>query len=178
MKQFYQVFYGLFVLLLSACSNEPGKNESQIVGDNKTQPVGDITDNHVRVPNSNLYIIPPAGFVAETSSGTIRKHSEDDYSANFLVMKFLSGYTNEKYLAELKTESEKKYPGVWKEEKVEINGHAATICKHKTMEMVTGYHVYFTDGYTDETLAAFYDDKDEQTGNEMNKALKTLVAKK
>lgn len=133
-----------------------------------------ITDKHVKIPNSHLYIIPPAGFAVDDLSGTL---AQKNGTAHFMQMQILSGYTQKSLFETMKTEAEKNFPGSWKEEAVTVNGHAATIYHSKTAAYMQ-YYFAFTDGYTDEMIIANYEEKYAATGIGMYEALKTVVVVK
>ena len=128
----------------------------------------------MQIPNSHLYIIPPAGFAVNEIAGSIGKGEE---YANFGVMKIISGYTPEKYFSELKIEADKNFPGSWKQDDIIADGHKATIYQYKTAAF-TQYYLAFTDGYTDEMIIANFEESEANTGKEMYEAMKTVVVEK
>ena len=163
-------------LFISSCSDS--KTKTQTEGEKETaieKPAASvITDKHVKIPNSSLYIIPPAGFAADALTGTL---AQTEGTAHYMQMQILSGETQQSLFAKFKSEADKNFPGSWKEEPITVNGHAATICRCKT----AGYSQYFmafTDGYTDEMIIANYEEKDMTTAIAMYEALKTVVVKK
>jgi hypothetical protein len=164
------------LLIISSCSDSKTKAQPGEQKETTTEKpdVSVITDKHVKIPNSQLYIIPPAGFAVEESSGTI---SETDGTAHFMQMQILSGYTPTSFFAMMKAEADKNFPGSWKEEPVTVNGHTATIYHSKTAAYMQ-YYFAFTDGYTDGMIIANYEEKDAATAKAMYEALKTVVATK
>ncbi|OSZ81241.1 hypothetical protein CAP36_08400 [Chitinophagaceae bacterium IBVUCB2] len=163
-------------LIISSCTDSKTKaqtDEQKETGIEK-RPASVITDKHVKIPNSSLYIIPPPGFAVDETSATL---SETDGTAHFAQMNIISGYTKEKLFSDFKSEADKNFPGSWKEEPITVNGHTATIYRCKT----AGYSQYFmsfTDGYADEMIIANYEEKDAATATAMYEALKTVLVKK
>lgn len=162
--------------ILSSCSGnktkaQPGEQKETV---SVQSAVSEKTDRHVKIPNSHLYIIPPAGFSVDELSGTL---AQTDGTAHFMQMQILSGYTKEKLFSEFKSEADKNFPGSWKEEPVTVNGHTATIYHSKTAAYMQ-YYFAFTDGYTDGMIIANYEEKDAATAKAMYEALKTVVATK
>lgn len=162
-------------IVLNSCSGNKAKaqpeEQKEMTAEN--QAVAELTDRHVIIPNSHLYIIPPAGFVVDDLSGTL---AEKEGTAHFMQMQILAGYTKEKLFSEFKSEADKNFPGSWKEDLVTINGHAATIyhCKNAAYSQ---YFLAFTDGYTDEMIIANYEEGKTATGKAMYEALKTVLVK-
>ena len=119
MKQILNLI--IFTALLTACNQtESKKQNGNIAEPAKTTK----TVNHIKIPNSHLYIIPPSGFVVNETAGTLGK---GEACANFIVMKIISGYTPEKFFSELKAEADKNFPGSWKQEDIKADGHKATL---------------------------------------------------
>jgi hypothetical protein len=163
-------------LFISSCSDNKRKTAPSAQKETAIEKPASsvITDKHVKIPNSQLYLIPPTGFTVDDLSGTV---AQKNGTAHFMQMQILSGYTQKSFFETMKTEAEKNFPGSWKEEPITVNGHAATICRCKT----AGYSQYFmafTDGYTDEMIIANYEEKDMTTAIAMYEALKTVVVKK
>ena len=170
------ILYISCALFISSCSDSKTKAqpEEQKEKGTEKQATSIITEKHVKIPNSSLYIIPPAGFAADETSGTL---AQTEGTAHYMQMQIFSGETQESLFAKFKSEADKNFPGSWKEEPITINGHAATICHCKS----AGYSQYFmafTDGYTDEMIIANYEEKDAATAKAMYEALKTVVVKK
>lgn len=158
--------------LLSCSNNKTTKEEPAAKEPAAASPSsGTLTDKHVQIPNSPLYIIPPAGFAINTTTMQLAK----DYP-NFMRMKILSGYTPETFFGSLKAEADKKYPGSWKEDAIIADGHKAVIY-HYTMGAIVQYYFAYTDGTTDEMIIATFEDTDAATGKAMYEALKTVVYK-
>jgi hypothetical protein len=163
-------------LIITSCSDNKtkappeGKKEKAV-----EKPAASVlTDKHVKIPNSSLYIIPPAGFAADALTGTL---AQTEGTAHYMQMQIISGETQQSLFAKFKSEADKNFPGSWKEEPITVNGHAATICRCKT----AGYSQYFmafTDGYTNEMIIANYEEKEAATATAMYDALKTVVVKK
>jgi hypothetical protein len=130
-----------------------------------------ITDKHVKIPNSHLYIIPPAGFAIDDLSGTL---AQKDGTAHFMQMQILSGYTPASFFAMMKAEAEKNFPGSWKEEAITIGDYKATMYHSKTAAYMQ-YYLAFTDGYTDQMIIANVEESEAATGKVMYEALKTVV---
>lgn len=169
MKQFINLI--IFTALLTACNHTESNNQNG----NTAEPAKTIkTASHVKIPNSHLYIIPPAGFAVDELSGTL---AQKEGTAHFMQMQILSGYTPEKLFSEIKTEADKNFPGSWKEEAVTVSGHTGTIYHSKTAAY-SQYYFAFTDGYTDEMIIANYEEKDTATDKGIYEALKTVVAEK
>lgn len=167
-------FFALSVLLFtSGCSQNDNK---KVEPTSKSQPKPAVvkTAAHVQIPNSHLYIIPPAGFAVNETAGTLRRGEE---YANIIVMKIISGYTPEKYFAELKAEADKNFPGSWKQEDIIADGHNATLYQYKNAA-IQQYYLAFTDGYTDEMIVASFEESEGSTGKQMYDAMKTVVVEK
>lgn len=161
------------ISFISSCTDGKAKAqpEEQKKIANEKQDNSTITDQHVKIPNSNLYIIPPAGFVIDEASGTL---GDADGTAYFMQMRILSGTISEKLLADFKSEADKNFPGSWKEEAVIVNGHKANIYSLKN----TAYNQYilvFTDSYSDEMVIGNYEENGTSNGKEMYEALKTVI---
>lgn len=92
-------------------------------------------------------------------------------------MQMFGDYTPQKYFDELKVQADKDFPGSWKEEKLTVDGHAASIYTYKTSAVIQ-YYLAFTDGYTDEMIIASFEETEMETGKEMYEALKTVIAEK
>jgi hypothetical protein len=163
-------------LILSSCSDNKSRTQPEAQKETAIEKpaAAVITDKHVKIPNSHLYMIPPAGFVVDELSATL---AQTEGTAHFMQMQILSGYTPASFFAMMKAEAEKNFPGSWKEEIVTVNGHAATIYHSKTSAYMQ-YYFAFTDGYTDEMIIANYEEKDAATGKEMYVAMKTVMVGK
>lgn len=161
-------------LILSSCSNnktkaQPEEQKKETATGNPAASV--ITDKHVKIPNSLLYIIPPAGFAVDDLSGTL---AQKDGTAHFMQMQILTGHTQASLFETMKTEADKTFPGSWKEEAITIGGHKATIYHSKTAAYMQ-YYLAFTDGYTDQMIIANVEESEAATGKAMYEALKTVV---
>lgn len=171
------IAFFLILLVMNACTNNERK-----VSKNEINPVIELskspqkTAQHVQVPNSDLYMIPPAGFLLDTVAYQLVK-SGKRYDASFMVMK-MYGINVKDYFASLKKDAESKYPGVWKEEETIISGHPAKIYQFPIGPEVTGHQLHFTDGSTEEMIFAQYGNDDVDMGNEMLDALKTVIIEK
>lgn len=150
-------------------------------GKAKTQPekqdpltITDITERHVKIPNSNLYIIPPPGFSANELTGTI---TTEEGHPDILVMKIISGTTSEKIILDQKALADKEFPGSWKEDDITADGHTAKVY-HIKSRFGTQYYFSFTDGHTDEMIIVNYDENDMATAKKLYEALKTVVTEK
>ena len=164
----------LSILLLTfGCSQNDNKKEEPI-SKTEVKSTAVKTAAHVQIPNSHLYIIPPAGFSVSETAGTLGKGEE---YAHFIMMNILSGATPEKFFAELKTEADKNFPGSWKQENIIADGHKATLYQYKTAGVMQHY-LAFTDGYTDEMIIANFEESEAATGKQMYEAMKTVVVEK
>ena len=167
----------VFIIDLLSCSNSKTKAEPQ--EQNETTPekpaTSVITDKHVKIPKSHLYIIPPAGFSANETLGTMGR-GEEVY-AHFIQMKIISGTTPEKFFSELKVQADKDYPGSWKQEDIIADGHKATLYQYKNAGVLQHY-LAFTDGHTDEMIVANFVESEAAIGKEMYEAMKTVVVEK
>lgn len=170
MKQITR-FSFLMTIVFLFCWAGTGKKDGTV------EQAFEKADKLIKIPYSNFYIIPPAGFAVDKLSNQLQKHSEKSYSPNFVPMTIFTGMTAEKYTSDVKATSEKKYPGVWKEESLTVSGVPAKICRYQAFSGVKVYHLYFTGKWKDQLLIANYDEKDEATGNAMYEALKTVVIK-
>jgi hypothetical protein len=163
-------------LILSSCSDN--KSRAQPEAQKKTaieKPAAAvITDKHVKIPNSSLYIIPPTGFTVDDLSGTL---AQKEGTAHFMQMQILSGYTQKSLFETMKTEADKTFPGSWKEEAITIGDHKATIYHSKTAAYMQ-YYLAFTDGYTGQMIIANVEESEVATGKEIYEALKTVVVGK
>lgn len=159
-------------LIISSCSDSktkaPQEGEKETAVEKPETAV--ITEKHVKIPNSRLYIIPPAGFAIDNLSGTL---AEANGTAHYMQMQIVSGETQQSLFAKFKSEADKNFPGSWKEESVTINGHTATIYHAKTAAY-SQYFLAFTDGYSEEMIIANYEEKDMATAT-MYEAFKTVV---
>lgn len=175
---FIALFFICFgiTFIVSSCSGN--KTKTQPEEKKETTPgkpaASILTDKHVKIPNSSLYIIPPAGFAVDELSGTL---AQTNGTAHYMQMQILSGETQQSLFAKFKSEADKDFPGSWKEEAVSIAGQNATIYHNKTAAY-SQYFMAFTDGYTDEMIIANYEESEAATGKEMYEALKTVVVKK
>ena len=169
------ICFGITFIIFSCSGNKTKTQREEKKETTRDKPVGSvITDKHVKIPNSSLYIIPPAGFAVDELSGTL---AQTNGTAHYMQMQILAGYTKEKLFSEFKSEADKNFPGSWKEEAVSIAGHNATIYHNKTAAY-SQYYMAFADGYTDEMIIANYEESEAATGKEMYEALKTVVVKK
>lgn len=169
------ICFGITFIISSCSGNKTNTQREEKKETTRDKPVGSvITDKHVKIPNSSLYIIPPAGFAVDELSGTL---AQTNGTAHYMQMQILAGYTKEKLFSEFKSEADKNFHGSWKEEAVSIAGHNATIYHNKTAAY-SQYYMAFTDGYTDEMIIANYEESEAATGKEMYEALKTVVVKK
>jgi hypothetical protein len=164
------------IIIISSCSDSKTKPQPQEQKETATEkPVAAlVTDRHVKIPNSQLYIIPPAGFVVNEAMGNIGRGEE---YAHFGVMKIISGTTPEKYFSELKAQADKDFPGSWKQEDIIADGHKATMYQYKNAGVLQHY-LAFTDGYSDEMIMANFVESEAATGKEMYEAMKTVVVGK
>lgn len=169
---FYPVL--LFAFFFTSCSGNRNKTAAEAGTETPTAPKSAKTANHILVPNSHLYIIPPPGFAANEMTGTI---TTEEGHPDILVMKIISGTTPEIVLGQLKEEADKRSPGSWKEEELLVGGHKAKIY-HSNGMAGPQYYLAFTDGYTDEMIVVNYDDGDPATGKQLYDALQTVVAEK
>lgn len=172
----YLLFLPLFLFVAGCSSGDEKKSDKK--ESEKPAEAGKITANHIKLPYSNMYIVPPAGFALDTMLHMLQKYSDNGYSANFTPMQLFMGKTAASMISELKTESEKKTPGAWTEEEVTVSGHPAKICSYGVLGSVKQYYLYFTDGSTNDMLVANYDSKNGATGKQMFNAMKTVVIEK
>lgn len=171
------IITGLSFLLLSGCKEKATNKTTtdiQETAEPKVTQTVTKTDRHVKIPNSHLYIIPPAGFAVNEAIGNIGKG--EDY-AHFMQMQIISGYTPEKYFSELKAQADKDFPGSWKQEDIIADGHKATLYQYKNAAVFQHY-LAFTDGYTDEMIIANFEESEAATGKEMYEAMKTVIVEK
>jgi hypothetical protein len=174
-KNILSYIFLLSLIAAVACSgNDSTIVEKESATNKKLSPPAIRTAGHMKVPGSNLFIVPPAGF--ETNTTTYQLVKNDDkyiYSANFIIMFGTINLAD--YFASIKKDSEAKFPGVWKEEALDLGGHNAKICRFQAQEGIKGCQIYFTDGSSEKMIIGFYDEKDAITGDEMYEALKTVV---
>ena len=169
------ICFGITFIIFSCSGNKTKTQREEKKETTPEKPAASIlTDKHVKIPNSSLYIIPPAGFAVDDLSGTL---AQTNGTAHYMQMQILSGETQHSLFAKFKSEADKSFPGSWKEEAVSIAGHNATIYHNKTAAY-SQYYMSFADGYTDEMIIANYEESEVATGKEMYKALKTVVVKK
>lgn len=166
----------MLTFFITACSNY--KKGSDRV-DEKAKDNDTITDKQVPVPMTGLYIIPPAGFTPDSVTQAIQQHiGQETDRADFHGIRLNSAKEGDKLMAELKAESEQKYPGVLKEETIITSGsHPAKLYRYKVLFNLIGYRLYFTDDFSRQMLEAVYLTGDEPTGKKMYEAMKTLVVK-
>jgi len=158
------------------CSQNDNKKE-EAISKTEAKSTAAKTAAHVQIPNSHLYIIPPEGFIENEVAGQLQKDSPNGIISSFMMMNIISGYTWEKYFAELKVDCEKNFPGFWKEEQINVSGHTATLYQYKNLG-ITQHYLCFSDNYSNEMIVANYDENDTTTGNEMYNAMKTVVVEK
>lgn len=169
------ICFGITFIIFSCSGNKTKTQREEKKETTPEKPAASIlTDKHVKIPNSSLYIIPPAGFAVDDLSGTL---AQTNGTAHYMQMQILSGETQHSLFAKFKSEADKSFPGSWKEEAVSIAGHNATIYHNKTAAY-SQYYMAFADGYTDEMIIANYEESEVATGKEMYEALKTVVVKK
>lgn len=159
-----------------SCSDGKAKTQPEEQKNNPIdkQDASIITEQHVRIPNSSLYIIPPPGFTVDEASGTL---GDAGGTAHFMQMQIISGTTSEKLLSDFKSEADKNFPGSWKEDAVIVNGHKANIYSLKNAAY-NQYILLFTDGYSDEMIIGNYEESEAAIGKAMFEALKTVIFKK
>jgi len=162
------------IISIFSCSESKTKAPPPTGETSKANSASTKTDKHVLVPNSHLYIIPPAGFMVSEPSGTVAKTGG---YAHLLMMKIISGYTPAVFFSELKAEAEKSTNGTWQEENLLVDGHKATLYLSGRGGIYQRYLV-FNDGHTDEMLVANYEESEAAEGIEMYEAMKTVVVKK
>ena len=130
---------------------------------------------------TGLYIIPPAGFTPDSVTQCLQTHVDPQSGqADFHGIRLDSAKEGDKLMAEIKAESEQKYPGEWKEENITASGsHPAKLYRYMfmgTVGRIIGYRLYFTDDFSRYMLEANYD-IGYAKGNEMYLVMKTLVIK-
>ena len=166
-----------FAILLAACSGNSTKQATD-TGKEKTETTQgenpSKTVNHIKIPNSSLYIIPPSGFTANEMTGTI---TTEEGHPDILVMKIISGTTSDKIIADQKALADKEFPGSWKEDDKTTDGHTAKVY-HIKSRFGTQYYFSFTDGHSDEMIIINYDENDMATSKQLYEALKTVVVEK
>ena len=169
------ICFGITFIIFSCSGNKTKTQREEKKETTPEKPAASIlTDKHVKIPNSSLYIIPPAGFAVDDLSGTL---AQTNGTAHYMQMQILSGETQHSLFAKFKSEADKSFPGSWKDEAVSFAGHNATIYHNKTSSY-SQYYMAFADGYTDEMIIANYEESEVATGKEMYEALKTVVVKK
>jgi hypothetical protein len=175
MKQLITI---ILLLIVSISCKEKSENKSaadiQETVVLKTSNTVTKTASHIKIPNSHLYIIPPAGFTVNEPSGTVAK--KGGY-AHLLMMKIISGYTPAVFFSELKAEAEKSTNGTWQVENLLVDEHKATIYLSRIGGIYQRYLV-FNDGHTNEMLVANYEESEAAEGIGMYEAMKTVVVKK
>lgn len=162
------------ISIMFSCSESKKKTDPEAGEKTAANVAATKTDRHVKIPNSHLFIIPPAGFVANETMGSLGK---GEAYAHFGVMRIIAGTTPEKYFSELKAQADKDFPDSWKQEDIIADGHKATIYQYKNAAVLQHY-LAFTDGYTDEMIVANFEESEAVTGKEMYEALKTVVVEK
>ena len=165
------------ITLTAGCSSKNGRSKTENPINNESPTAtqkSTKTASHVKIPNSNFYIIPPPGFAANATTGTI---TNGDGHPDILVMNIISGSTNEKFISELKAQVNKDSPDSWNEEKITLSGHEAIVYKAKTLAGQQ-YYLVFNDGYTSEMIVVNYDESDKAISNQLYEALKTVVIEK
>lgn len=165
----------IFTTLFSCGQKKSSEAKVENKEEKSNAPVSSkITAKHIKIPNSNLYIIPPPGFAANATTGTITTGQQH---ADILIMKIIAGTTPEKIFSELKAQADKDYPGSWKQNSISVDGHMATIYQLKN---IAGGQYYFTfnDGHTDEMIIANFEESEPATGRQIYEALRTVVVEK
>lgn len=164
------------VVQLFSCAGNSSKEVKVIqdrLADGKTTAAV-ITNRHVKIPKSHLYIIPPNGFTANNAAGTLIK---SEAYAHFIMMNIVNGSNRENYFSEMKAEADRILTGRWKQEDIIVDGHSATVYQFKKSGILQHY-LAFTDGYTNEMLVANYEENETALASEMYEAMKTAVVKK
>ena len=177
MKQLPLFFSACMIITFSACSSKKSKTteEQKKSVDVPTEaPKMARTANHIKIPNSSLYIIPPAGFAANETTGTI---TTEEGHPDMLVMKFTNDISAGKIISDQKALADKEYPGSWKEDEIKAGGHLAKIY-HIKSRFGTQYYFSFADGHSDEMIIVNYDENDMATAKQLYEALKTVVVEK
>ncbi len=167
----------LAMLMLTACGGKSDKPKDETENTDKEKAEtgaekGNKTAQHVKVPETNLYIIPPAGFAVDT----LTQQLSNGYP-NFMRMRFLSGYTIDNFFSGLKKQAEIDFPGSWKEDKFTVQGHEAIIFTYKNAAVIQ-YYLVFPDHFSEDMILATHEEKDMATGKDMYAALKTVVVEK
>ncbi len=171
--KYFNFILSCSLIFLVACSNNQNKSEAKNEKPEKKSSQG-VTKEHVKIPGSDLYIIPPPGFAVNETIGNLGKGEE---YANFIYMNLNNAYTLEKFFGELKTQADKDFPGSWKQEDIIADGHTATLYHYKNAGAMQ-YYLAFTDGHSDEMIIANFLESEAATGKEMYEAMKTVVVKK
>lgn len=140
-------------LIISSCSDSKTKAqpEEQKEKGTEKQATSIITEKHVKIPNSSLYIIPPAGFAADETSGTL---AQTEGTAHYMQMQIFSGETQESLFAKFKSEAEKQ-----------SDGNNKTESKADTARMAsfpgTAIYIQLPKGFVwNETAMGFYKEED------------------
>lgn len=161
-------------IVFYSCNNNDSASQKKVVVEEKAAEgpsANTITDKHVAIPGSSIYIIPPEGYTV--NSTTMQLSNE---SSNFMMMKMVRGYTPETYLKELQTDCEKNFPGSWQREEITNGKIKFAICYYKTAGIMQ-YYLVLTDPASNEMVVANFDENDTDTRLAMQAALKTAVIK-
>lgn len=164
-----QKYLLLFSIILGACKGPSSQNNTAEKTGTKKDPALAKSAAHVQVPGSHLYLIPPTGFSSNSTTMQLEKEG-----ATIMMMQFFAGKTPASFFAELKAQSEKDYPGYWKEETINAGGHTASLYRYKAFGLAQHY-LHFTDGSTDQMLVARFDENDSATAAALYKALQTTL---
>ena len=156
------VYTLLFLLILSNCAKE--KNNTNDINTTKTK-------QHINIPGTRLFIIPPPGFKIATSFNGLQK---DDDKAVIQVLDIIEGsfYTNAATFS--KETFEQKGIKVYDYKEFKINGYPAKYAyvqgdlNQKAIELVFGDSTFAT------MLMAIYPSEDKKTEQQIKRSLKTI----
>lgn len=179
MSRFYSVCKPSLRLLAAcivfySCTNNDSAGQKKVVVEEKAAdnpPANTITDKHVAIPGSSIYIIPPAGYAVNNTTMQL-----SNGTSNFMMMKMVSGYTPETYLKELQADCEKNFPGGWQREEITSGKIKFAICRYQTAAFMQ-YYLVFTDPVSNEMVVVNFDEKDYDAALAIRAALKTAVIK-
>lgn len=155
-----------FFLMVSllACSQDPGANIHLRISNTRTS-------QHMNIPGTRLFIVPPPNFSVATSFIGLQKNDK----AVINVYDLVGGdfYTNAATFN--KAEFEKKGIKVFEYKDFSVNGYPAKYIRVRGDASTEGYELVFGDSTFSTMVMAFYAPGDAATGRQIVAALNTMV---
>ena len=173
MNQFIKAACFAFCLLQLSCNSGSTEKKAEV----------SVTEKHISIPDTKFYIVPPPGFTLNSTTKFLESEGRsiktdagyiNTYPPLFLAVK--PSESTESQFENIKTLTDSKYPGLWVKENVEVGGNPATLYRYEKIAGVKAWHLVFADANL-QSLMATYDEADDETGEAMKAALKTVIVK-